>query len=667
MKRPNEDTAEVTADGSIVQQASAAPNKAGPGLNFTAEQMSKMTPAQQAQIKAHLLKAQDPSNAAGNKMQQQQQQRAIPNADEIRARMNDPTRLKAYTQLIDEVERSIPARQPVPLPPQQRGPLQQALKDQLDKLKKLEQALRIFHVSYEGAESENLLRQVAKARALVFQQMNKQDGTLLDQVTLTADEFRTHIRSMLSFYHKIMTRMAQQSQGSTQASQPQQGSNAPLAQLNAANLKIVEQQQRQQKVPTAPTTDRPPFALGEQAAHGHGQPVYLEGAKTVTNLVLPDKKRPKLDPASQTSTPGAKASPHIGQGKGHSPELTRQPPPEKQIPQRPTFRCKSADCEYSVQGFNSQSELDLHVSQVHSKVDDALQFALESMADFLDIDQKTGEPKADLNTAKQPTKTAPTASRPAPTIKSEHTPNVPPNAATPATAQAVATPMTRVPTQTGLKSSPVTNFLKTPQAMGKVTTPSTGAQAKATPTSMPRPAPKEQPVVATEPEKEEEQQPLMPMSLLDYSYEDTFAALDANGPFTVLDLKDEDTTWALRSRPASPTTTPDSSAKDTPSTRTSDISENDNLHINLDLKDMEMPDAWAMGFNGSALPMDMQLSEDMQNLGVMLPPMDSDDMMLFPNYTDGMMDLDTLEKTMESMGASLDPSVLDAMDLSLAT
>jgi hypothetical protein len=57
-------------------------------------------------------------------------------------------------------------------------------------------------------------------------------------------------------------------------------------------------------------------------------------------------------------------------------------------------------------------------------------------------------------------------------------------------------------------------------------------------------------------------------------------------------------------------------------------------------------------------PVDMQLSEDMQTLGVVLPPMDSDDMMLFPTYGDGMMDLDTLEKTMESMGNSLDMSAL---------
>tara|TARA_R110002003_G_scaffold103_7_gene8149 strand:- start:10471 stop:15027 length:4557 start_codon:yes stop_codon:yes gene_type:complete len=657
-KRPNDDASDPTADGSTTNAAPQAPamvpTRSAAGLNFTPEQMSKMTPAQQAQMKAQLLKAQDASNATGNKTQQQQ--RDLPNPEDIRTRMADPERMKAFAAMIADVEKSIPPRQPVQLPSQLRVPLQQALKDQLDKLKKTEQAMRVFHVSYDGASSDGFVRQVAKSRALVFQQINKQDGTLHDQVTLTAEEFKQHMRTMITFTAKIMTRMAQQ-QGQAPAqsvAQSSQAANTPPAQLNAANLKSLEQQQRQHKAPSAPTTDRPPFALGDQSARG--APTYFEGAKTVTNLVLPDKKRTKLDPVSQSSTPGAKASPRIGTGKGHSPELTRQPAPDKQIPQRPTFRCKLPDCEYSVRGFDSQTELDAHIGQMHVKIENPMQFALESMAEYLDVDQKTGEPKVDRNAVKRPAKAAPNANRASQPIKSEHTPGVPHNAATPAGPQAAATPMARVPTQTGLKSSPVTNFLKTPQTMAKVATPGSGAHAKATPTSMPRPAPKErQPVLPTEPEKEEEQQPLMPMSLLDYSYEDTFAALDANGPFTCLDLKDEDTTWALRSRPASPITTPDSSAKDTPSTRTSDISENDNLHINLD---MDMPDAWAMGLSCDALPLDMRLSEDLQNLGVMLPPMDSDDMMLFPTYGDGMMDLDTLEKTMESMGGGLDPSVL---------
>ncbi|KAF1935636.1 hypothetical protein EJ02DRAFT_460202 [Clathrospora elynae] len=462
----------------------------------------------------------------------------------------------------------------------------------------------------------------------------------------------------LKFVTKIMERMRQQQGQNTAGQQPQpQGSTVPPAQLNAANLKIVEQQQRNQKAPSAPTTDRPPFPIG--ADSGHGVAHYFEATRPVTNLVLPEKKRAKLEVGSQTSTPAAKASPRTGSGMGNSPELKRQPPPEKQVPQRPTFKCNFADCDYSIRGFDTPAELEAH-SQIHAKIENPLDFALESMADYLDVDQKTGEPKVDRTSAKRTSKAAPAAQRAPQAIKSEHTPGVSHNAATPAGQQATATSMARVSTQTGVKDSPFANLLVTPQAMTKVATPGSGARGKATPAGIARAAPKEQPSAVPEPVKEEEQ-PMLPMSLLDYSYEDTFAALDANGPFTVLDLKDEDTTWALRSRPTSPSTTPESSSKDTPSTRQSDISENDNILINIDFKDADMPDAWAVGFYGDALPIDMQLSDDLQNLGVMLPPMDSEDMMLFPDYGAGtMMDLDMLEKTMDSMGGTLDPALLGA-------
>jgi hypothetical protein len=318
------------------------------------------------------------------------------------------------------------------------------------------------------------------------------------------------------------------------------------------------------------------------------------------------------------------------------------------MPQRPTFKCKSADCEYSVRGFETQAELEAHFNLVHAMIDNPLQFAIDSMADFMDVDQKTGEPKVDPAASKPVAKPAPAAPRaPAQASKLEPTSGAVQHAPTPAGLQPTSTPMGRMPTQTGIKNSPSTNLLKTPQTMAKVATPSTGAQAKATPISAAKTTLKEAlPPAPAEPEKQEEQQPLLPMSLFDYSHEDIYSALDANEPFTVLDLKDEDNAWALRSRPSSPMATPDSSSKDTPSTRQSDISENDNLHIDLNVKDMDMPDAWTMGLYGDALPLDVQLSDDLQTLGVTLPPMDSDDMMLFPS----LMDLDTLGKTMDSMG-----------------
>jgi hypothetical protein len=644
-KRPNEDTAEPSTDAGPHAPAMAS-SRSQTGLNLTQEQMSKLTPAQAAQYRAQLLKAQDASNS------KIQQQRGTVNPEELRTRMADPARHKQFKQMVEEAEKSMPSRQPIPLPQQARAALQKSLRENIARLKQLDNCLRLFHASYtnDTAEPEAVVRQIARSRALLFQQMSD-DGTLHAQVTMTLDEFKAHLKPTLNFVAKITEKMKQSTQGQSPAQQPQ-GSTAPPAQLNAANLKIVEQQQRHHKAPSAPTTDRPPFAIG--ADSGHGVAHYFEGARPVTNLVLPEKKRAKLEAGSQTSTPtGAKASPRMP-GTGSSPELRRQPQP--QIPQRPTFRCNDPSCEYSVHGFETQPELQVH-SQIHTKIEDPMQFALQSMAEYCDVDQKTGEPKVDPNAAKRASKPAPAPPKgPAQNIKAEHTPSAQHNAPTPAAQQATATAMARVPTQTGIKDSPSSNLLKTPQTMTKVATPGSGARGKATPASISKPAPmKEQAAPVPEPpvKEEEEEQPMLPMSLLDYSYEDTFAALDAKGPFTVLDLKDEDNTWALRSRPASPSTTPESSAKDTPSTRQSDISENDNLMINLDLKDTDMPDSWVYESMGGV---DV-ISEDFATLGVVLPPMDSEDLMLFPDMG-GMMDLDMLERTMDSMPGLMDVSVL---------
>jgi hypothetical protein len=90
--------------------------------------------------------------------------------------------MKAFNQIIEEVDRSIPPRQPVPLPPQLRASLQKSLKEQLDKLKKLDQAMRVYHVCYEGAEPEGIVRQIAKARALIFHEQPRRHTSRSDHV-----------------------------------------------------------------------------------------------------------------------------------------------------------------------------------------------------------------------------------------------------------------------------------------------------------------------------------------------------------------------------------------------------------------------------------------------------------------------------------------------------
>jgi hypothetical protein len=568
--------------------------------------------------------------------------------------------------MMAEVEKNLPPGQPTQIPPQVRASLQGSLQKQLSILKKVDGAIRAFYASFDvESGSEGIIRQIMTARCLLFREMNIENGLLNDQITLPTEGFKTHLRTIFNFVNKIGARMSQSQQNqnaNAQASQQQSQPNSdpslvtPPAQLNAANLKQhTESHQRGSKAPQAPTTDRPPFPLGGGQSPS-GAPKYFEEAPRLTNLVLPDKKRQRKDGGSASSTPGPRPSPHMGTGKGNSPELKRQPAPDKQMPQRPTFKCKEALCEYSVRGFDTQAELDAHISIAHTKHDNPLQFALESMAELLDVDPKTGEPKLDATASKPTAKPAPapvaTAPRaPAQVIKTENAPATGQNAPTPAGQHAAATPMTRIPTQTGIKNSPSANLLKTPQALAKVATPSTGAQAKPTPTSAAKTTVKEPaPAAISEPEKQQGLQPMIPTSLLDYSYEETFAALDANGPFTVLDLKDVDNTWATRSRPSSPTETPDSSSKDTPSTRQSDISENDNLQINLDI---DMPDAWMMNLNGDALPLDMQLSDDLQTLGVSLPPMDSDEMMLFPS----LMDFEAMEKQMDGSLAELNAGI----------
>jgi hypothetical protein len=661
VKRPSEDNAESSLKAqaaNVAPQAPAmVPTKSQQAVgNLTEAQLSKLPPDAQARMRAQLLKAQDASNT-------KPQQRPPPGWQELTNKISQPEVLNKFRALLLDEEQKAPRGQVVQYTPEARARLQELVSSKLPHLRKVEHALRIFHVAYPPDQSESVARDIIRARTALLRNINPQTGKLNDELMLGAEDFANNIKHILSFVGRIMSRFhnqgqgnaAQQGQGQGQGQQQAQPSDnqtqsARQPQLNAANLKIVDQQQRQNKVPQAPTTDRPPFSLGAQSPSG--APKYFEGLRGVTNLHLPDNKKRKLDPSSQASTPVPKASPRIGAGKGGSPELKRGTPTEKAaVEQKPTFKCKTADCDYSVRGFDTPAELEAHIKEAHAKIDDPLQYVIDSMADTLDVDAKTGQPKTSPQT-KSSSKAAPVPSRPQQgPIKSGQTPSIAQNAATPA-GQAAATPMTRVPTQPGIKSSPSTSLLKTPQTTGKVATPSTGMPTKVTPSS--KTAKEMELTVLPKKDEEDEGPAFAPYFLFDSSYEDLYGALDTNMPFNVLDLKDEDTSWLLREN--SPLNTPDSSSKDTPSTRTSDISENDNIQINLDVKDLDVPDAWLSALAGDPLPLDAQLSDDIQTLGVMLPPMDNNDMMLFygDNY---LMDIDSIDsKAVE--GLTLDPSLL---------
>ncbi|KAH7398766.1 hypothetical protein DE146DRAFT_504063 [Phaeosphaeria sp. MPI-PUGE-AT-0046c] len=111
--------------------------------------------------------------------------------------------------------------------------------------------------------------------------------------------------------------------------------------------------------------------------------------------------RTKLETDNLLPPPGPERSPSIGSSKGQTSDSTRQSQLAKEASQWPTFRCKTSDCEYSARGFGTQAALDSHIAQMHGPIENPLQFALDAMGEFLNIDPHTGEPKIDPNATKQ--------------------------------------------------------------------------------------------------------------------------------------------------------------------------------------------------------------------------------------------------------------------------
>jgi hypothetical protein len=623
VKRPNEDTVEVIEPptNAAPQAPAMAPSRSQQGIaGMTPEQISKLSAEQQAQMRVHLLKAQDGSNP-------RPQPRASGNQD-MAGRTLKPEDQQKYKAMIAQEEQSQPHGQPVPWSPESRARMQQMVMQRLPFLRKADHALCLFLVRADSPQAENSVRQALRSRCKLYRNINNgNEFKLRDQLTLSEDEFRQCVEHLSVFVQKLMHMMTAKQQGqqsqSMSATQPQPG---PPAQLTPANLAINDQQQRQQKPPPAPVSARPPFPIGAQSPRG--APTYFEGARDVKDLKLPEKKKPRLD-AGLTAPP--KQSPLAGTGKDASPAMRPQAPP-KPVEQQPQFRCPRGDCEYSLHGFHSQNELDLHIKEDHAPVEDPVQFAVEGMADAMDVDVKTGQYKAAKN---DKVVAAPNRMHPQP-MKPGQTPSAPQNVTTPAGQHGGATPMARVATLNGLKSSPSTNLLKTPQTGAKAGTPSTAAATKATPSTTTKPAVKETgPAVVNDAQKGVEKCPVAQITPIEPSLGDIFQTLDANGPFTVLDLKDEDTAWVFRAD--SPDETPEETPEsiNTPSTRNSDISENDILQINASIgdstvKDLPMPDAWLAVLNGDVSGFDATLSNDLSTLGVSLPDvLEKDQQLLF--------------------------------------
>ena len=326
---------------------------------------------------------------------------------------------------------------------------------------------------------------------LLVQQYQGTEYNPLDRFTISPEELDASINTLRKYFPFVYQKMLEQKQNSSQdqarqlqQSQPQvnqQASQAGMHPLNAENLQ--QQQQalqmarnaslqrhhsaRDSRPPAAPTSSQPPFPIGAASPHGVPQ-AYGPNDLTQEKLNWPPAKKRKPNqsgsaastPAQPLGTPGSAASPLLT--KLASPETQRQAGIKADVEARSTFKCTNDNCEYNTKGFTSQTELDRHITEAHElkepPIEDPLSWALESLAHGLGLDSegKRRSKGTDSSTTK---KTAVAPNMQATLSKQGETPKPKHEAGTPATR--TTTPMMRPPTQTG--SSPAPSLLKTPQ------------------------------------------------------------------------------------------------------------------------------------------------------------------------------------------------------------
>jgi hypothetical protein len=465
--------------------------------------------------------------------------------------------------------------------------------------------------------------------------------TLKPDTYLNPMMLRQALQLMASFIKKV-DEAAKERQGSLlsmpgQQSQVPQGSQAPMsdptqgqtAPLNAANLKAHQQREQQrrqqqgnQQPAAAPQANQATVPL--HAASPQGVPKYHPSVANKfdpNSIKLPPNKKLKVQQGSSSSSPvqASASSPQVPKTK--SPEIPRQKVPE---PPKPTHKCSVQECDFSVRGFSSQAELEKHQRDSHAPIEDPMNYSIEGVAEALGLG-KDGKLKVAKVESQKPSKAAsnikseqkPTSAPSNAAFKSGQTPNIKAEALTPA-GTSVSTPMNRVPTQTGPKDSPL---LKTPQGgNAKIQTPSTSGKAVAKDTpGKPMETAKSEPAPPVDLWANADFTPSQLDDLFDMDLPGTMPEIDLDlemlgnlsDPLG-LDIGFDDPLPSLQQpRSTTPVETPESS-KDSTSTRESDISESDNLNIDIsmDVPSMNVDSLML----GSTDAMNFQL-DDLMDLG----------------------------------------------------
>ncbi|KAL1302056.1 hypothetical protein AAFC00_002501 [Neodothiora populina] len=278
-----------------------------------------------------------------------------------------------------------------------------------------------------GLIGQDVLRRLCMLRTNFFHQMHK-NGDVHEYVSLNLKQLEDLYNALKKTLAFILHQYQQHQDGAKAeqvpapapmkqpevTAQPQPPQN--LHQRATENMSRSASQggarQAKSKAPPAPTSTVPPFPIGSPRT-GHGVPVYegMNTGLTPDKLHLPPQKKRKGNngsaastPANQGATPATGASPQLMKAQ-QSPGQRRQQQlkleQQQQQEQERRFKCADEYCEFSVKGFEKEEELQAHTTASHPKIEDPLEFFLNSAANALDVDVdgQSRQPKADSNVA----------------------------------------------------------------------------------------------------------------------------------------------------------------------------------------------------------------------------------------------------------------------------
>lgn len=402
MRRPNDEVTEIP-NPLAAQAPQMQPNRSQqPMPNIPPEQFINLTPQQRVAL------AQGQALPPHVQQQLQAQQRP-PQAQQ--GPQTDQEIHKRIINMSQELDQATPRAAAIPVSPQDRQKMDAVLKHHWKSISALPKVL--VH-QLKNPKNEETVKSVLGLRIQIVRQLRSPSTpNLADELSMTEKTFTEYITKISGYVVGVIKIITAQQNGN--AAQGANGQQMGQPQQNA--MPQVPQQPKQEsapegpkhrrnisKPPPAPTDDRRTFNFGGPQSP-QGTPIYAQTAGAIDLKLPPGKKQRTKQtpsaaptPATAMATPGPAGSPPINKAAEKKGQTAPTPPTAKQEPQKPVFRCPVAGCPRQANGFETQPELDLHRKEMHVAPADPVSYVLDKVRNAMDLDAE-GKPKVDEKAA----------------------------------------------------------------------------------------------------------------------------------------------------------------------------------------------------------------------------------------------------------------------------